>query len=421
MPRPPRSAPLAVATGRIGAAALAGQLAGIAASPLLTRLYSPAVFGQFTVVTSLANALVPLVALGVGDAVFSARSDRHVRRLVLLAVALSAASVPFIWLAAAAFGARFLPPAMVATWWMAPALSLEVGILALGGVLQAVAAQQLQVARLAVAHLAQGVARPVVQLGATLVSHGLGGLLVGEMACRAASIAALWRAMPPVQWARLRRWRLLSATARHVRGFALARTPSVWLFNLGTALPPILVAKHFGAAAAGQFGLVVLVFSAPIGLVQKAMGDVFAGQYARTRLESPMAASRVLSQAALGLLGIGLLSGLAMRFAAGWALPLVFGPTWQVSGALAAVMAPQLAADLAIGSLGHVLNITARPAWKLLFDVARLLAIAFAFALARYASLSLETTLMCMTWGLVLAYVLYGGLIFRADRATRTV
>jgi O-antigen/teichoic acid export membrane protein len=407
------------ATRRIGLAALVGQLSGVAVSPLLTRLYSPDAFGEMAVLSGLANVVVPVIAFGIGDASFAARSDREIRRLVRLSVMVCIGSLPVLWALVALTGHMALTGALVHRWWVPPVFSVHVGLLALGGVLQAVAAQQLQVSRLAVSHLVQGVTRPALQVAAAAMTHGVGGLLLGEVACRAATVVTLWHKVPSLRSGSQHRWRLVAGTAKRVRHFALARTPSVWLFNVGSALPPTLVASQFGAAAAGQFGLVLLVFSAPIGLVQKAIGDVFAGHYASIRRVDPAAATRLLVRTATTLLGVGLAAAALLRAAAEWALPLAFGETWAVSGRLAVIMAPQLAADLAVGSLGHVLSVTERPAWKLAFDVARLTAITAAFGAGRALHWSLETTLGVMSWGIVGAFGVYAVLVFRADAASR--
>ncbi|MDF1502344.1 oligosaccharide flippase family protein [Roseisolibacter sp. H3M3-2] len=404
----------------VGSAALAAQAIGFAASPLLSRLFAPDAFGRFGLLTALTNVLAVVALVGSNSAIFAAES--HDEALALLRAGLTALALALLPCAAAAlaliafgwFGYGALEP------WHAALVGLHVAVLGATTLLQPWLARRQRYRALARSHLTLGLLRPGGQVALGAARLGFPGLAFGEIAARAAVTASMAHAVADD----LRdAWALTAAEVRAAlrrrRHFVVFGTATNLANNVGTALPPVLVTMGYGVQAAGLFTLTSLVMTAPIGLVQKAVGDVFIGHFVERFAADRTAAVAFLLRVAAALFGVALLGGLVIVLAAEPLFALVFGESWRPAGALAARLVPLFVADFTVGTVSGVVGVANRPQWKLVFDALRVGGLASASLVAARLDLPLAGLVTLFAWTGVLAYLVYAVLIRRAVLAPR--
>ena len=415
------SNPVVRSIGGVGAAALFAQGIGLAVSPISSRLFAQEDFGAFGLFFGLANVLATLAVLGFTDAILAPTEDGEATALLaagLWCVILTAPLVVLVMIVLIhwrLFGYGALP------MWCAALMALEVVAIGFVMILQSWSIRRRSFRALAHGHVALGTSRGIGQIGAGFLRWGFPGLGVAEVASRAAVAAVLLRATA----VDLRRARSLAPAhvtrvAWHYRHFPMFRTPSTFANNVGTALPAVLVTMAYGVSAAGLYTLMATVLVAPSGLVQKAVGDVFLGHFADRFRSDRAGARRFLVAVMLALTALSVVPAVMLW---GWGpsiFAVLFGEQWRAAGRLAAIMAPLLMADFAIGPLGGTLSVANRPEAKLVFDMTRLGGLAAAYRIATATSAPLEVMVRLFAVFGVLAYLIYAVLIYLGTRHPRS-
>lgn len=353
-----------------GGAAAAGQLLVLATTPIATRLFDEQAFGTLGLFIAFSNILTIGAHFGLVDAILAAKDEAEADMLLFTAfVSIAVMTVPlgFVMyglIAFDVFGAGDLP------LWVAPATALQIAAVGLVMALQMAAIRQRSYRTLAGSHLALGAARGGGQVGFGLLGLGAFGLTASEIASRIATALVLLRLSPSLP--RMDRVALRNVGSILVawRRFMVFRTPATLLGVFKVSFPPLLVGAFFTVEQVGYFTLTTAVLFAPIGLLQKAIGDVFTGNYAAARQSNRREASRLLWRTAAGLGVIGLLMA-AILYLTGPALfALVFGAPWRTSGEVAATLAPALWAMVLAAPLSPVLNVLRRPDLLMWFNAA---------------------------------------------------
>jgi O-antigen/teichoic acid export membrane protein len=408
--------------GGVGGAAAFAQAITLLSTPFVSRLFTEAELGRFGLFFSLANVLVTLALLGLTDAMIAAHADDDADTLLAAAILSTAIMSPILGLATFAivrfrlFGYGELP------LWTAIPMTLEVAAISAIMILQAWLIRIRRFRLLAAGHLVLGGLRGGGPVIAGFTGLGFFGLVIAELASRVGLVAVLGRPLlADLVRARARSVRHVVRTVWRYRIFPIFRTPSTFANNLGTALPPTLVAMVYGVSAAGSYTLMSSVLVAPTALVQRAVGDVFLGHFSEQFRHDPEAARRFLVRVNLALLAIALAPSLILLM---WGEPifaLVFGAKWRAAGTLASIMAPALLGELSVGPLGAVLNVVNRPDAKLLFDLTRIAGYGGAYLIATTGGLPLTGMVSYLAVFSLVSYSVYAVLIHLGARYPRAV
>ncbi len=399
----------------VGGAAAFSNLLSFGLAFIISRLFTQEDFGQFGLFFSLANVLVPLSLLGLHDSLLAAMSERDARALLKAVGVIILLSAPVLGGVAYGviifdfFGYGVLPK------WSGILIFVEIAAISAVNVIQIWLIRDTHFSPLAMGHLIQGLMRAGSQVGSGLCGLGYLGLGLSEVLSRAIVAIVLlrkvWRdfqhaAVVPIQEACRAVWQF--------RLFVLARTPSTLVFNLGTALPPILITRVYGVSSAGLYVFMFSVIIIPAGFVQKAYGDVFLGHFVR-RYKSDIAnAQKFLILNAGGLFLISVPLGAILLFWGPDIFSLIFGTQWREAGHLASLTVPLFMASIAFGPLGGVLSVVNRPEAKLLFDMTRIAGCYGAYVIVVASAAPLNTMIVLLTWFGVLSYLVYLALIFIA-------
>jgi O-antigen/teichoic acid export membrane protein len=322
---------------RISTAVGLAQVLALAATPLLTRLYTPEAFGHLAFFSAMLTTLMPLASLRYEWALpLPSHRPAALDLLALcfvvavgssLAVALIA---PLAWPILSrwtAFGAREL-------------MLLPFGVLVLG--LHAVVTGWLvrdrafsQVALVRFATTVGGIACQIVLAAygdpTSLIAGFLGGYLLG------ASIGAYHCRRVVAESAARVRLSGLREVAAEYRLFALITAPSGLINAIGAQLPSIVLPSLYGLAVTGQYSLAQRVLSQPIVLVGQAAYQIFWANAARLSVEEPARLWPLFLRLNACLLGV-MAPCLALTWLGPTIFGFVFGAAWVEAGSFAGVM-----------------------------------------------------------------------------------
>lgn len=405
------------AIGIMSAATGAGQLAILAALPLLTRLYSPAEFGMYALFSAFVGAASVGVCLCLDLAIVQSRSEHEADELceacfvsIPLTVILSGALLAAL-VAAGVFGYAGLP------WWGVP---LAMVLVALNGIYVASRYRQLREQRyglLARATLMQSAGRALAPLAWFLVLPNWIGLALGELTGRSLGVRGLTRSLS------------LFGAGRDLAGwlhhwwYVVRREKKYTTLLLGTVLVDAcasllispLLASYYGANVAGEYFLVASLLVAPSVLIGTATADVLHARGARLLRDSPEQLPGYLARAA----GLLLLAGCAIYgpvyLMAPYVFPVLFGTKWLYMAQIAQAMTPFMIVAFAASPCSRLLLVLNRSELKVVSDLVRLLGTPLVLWAAHYTGQSIMSAVWSLMWFLAFAYALYLALTFFAS------
>lgn len=383
----------------VASGAALGQVALLAAAPVLTRWYSPEAFGLFGAffATSAILGLVATLRLELAIPLPSADDDAAaVARLADMSVV--GVSVVVLTVVAAAIDSSLIAPLGVTAWLLAPS-ALAIGAF---NIRTHRAVRHDQFARAGRARVVLGVATAITQLA--LAPFGIGGLglALGPLVGYVAASLLLSTGQPAAAAPRS----TMREQLHRYRRFPLF---SVWsaLFNRGALeFPTVALLALFGQASAGAFYLAYRITVLPANLLTESLHQAFlhrGGALARTDAAELASLTRRtvagLAAAAIPVCGLGMILAPTL-------VPLVFGPEWDAAGSHARALLPAIGASIVVAPVASIMWITDRQRTELVRNVARFVLVLIAFALARAGSWGPEQTVWAYSGAMVAGQLL---------------
>lgn len=408
----PLSAVLTIA----GATAF-GQLIALAATPLLSRYFPPAVYGLFAVVNSLALSLAVVACLRYDQALPLPDDDREASALAGGALVLGGVVTAVGTLVALVAG-----PTVVVALGADPALGplvpwgpVVAGLMGAYLVLSQLALRHRLYASIARRNVVQAAATAVLQVGAgalDLGAHGLAaGLAAGQLVGVLALVADLRRrrAAP-----RLGGWRALF---RRYRRFPLLLAPSGLVNALGLQVPVLVAAAVIDARAAGLLGMTQRLMLVPMALLGAAVAQVFLGEFSAARRSGRADLEAPFLRASRRLAPVGLAIGGVTALVAPTAFGLVLGPAWGEAGEYARLLSLAMALQFLASPLSQALIVLERLGRQVAWDVGRLVATSAAMAGTYAATGSVRRAVLALGLAGALSYAVQWWLSWRAVRS----
>ena len=394
----------------------------ILASPLLTRLYSPADFGVLAVYLSLVSILVIVASLRYEFALPIPEDGAEAIHLLAVCLVLVALTTAVTSVALHLARQRILgwmgAPALGPYLWLVPVSILGAGFYQ---VFNCWAIRKGGYGRIARTKVTQGLTTLSLQLAVGAVAGGPVGLLVGDAAGRTNGTRTLamldWRE----DWPQLKAvtWRGMWKAMVRFRRFPFLSSSTAFMNALNLRMPALLLAIHYGPAVAGGFTLAQRVFALPSSVIGESVAQVYFGEFAR-----------MSNQGAGGLMGLFkgtvkrmLFLGLPLMFLsslAGWFLfPVIFGAAWKQAGLFVVAIAPMAMAQFAGACADSSLLVLERQYLAFYREVVRSSLLAFAILAAYGLKLGAIRAVFLFGASGTLAYLGYGLITWYAIRQHR--
>jgi O-antigen/teichoic acid export membrane protein len=406
---------------RTGGAAALAQLIVLATMPIASRLFDETAFGVLGLMTSLANILVLTAHLGYLDSMIAADSDEQADDLlgliILLCVLGSVVNVGLV-LAAIQFdilGFGKLP------LWVAGFVVAQSAAITIAFSFQQRLIRVERFGPLAASNLALGISRGTGQIGGGLLIPTPMGLVCAELFSRLAMAGFVVANSPRSLWFFSGRLRNIVQLGRRFARFAGFRAVTTLLNGVNIALPTLIIANHFTLTDVGILSFALALIYAPIGLIQKAIGDVFTGTYRRTLPSDATQAWKIFLHTTLILAVIASAVGGGLWAFGEPIFGLIFGEAWRPSGRTAELLAPLIAMMTLVIPLSTSLNIMRRPGTALAFNVVRLLTLGGLLLLVAPMEMDYWQAVCGISFVGTLAYVGFGlAIVLLNFRQTRS-
>lgn len=311
----------------------AAQVLGIAAMPLLTRLYAPSDFAVLNLFTQLVAGLAILLTLRFEYLVMlpaEQRESDNVLRLTFLMGALHVLWLtPLLWILPDQW-AWLRAQGALADWvWLAPmsawAVSMAVGF-------QQVVQRRGDFRSSATSEFVGRSAYVACAMLGSIAVPNLIGLMASTLANAGVKLVWLIRAVGDFarMWLKPNRIPISKSICR----MAVSTSASNLISLFSGIAPMIFIADRYGANALGQYGLVVSTLYLPSVLLGQAIGQVYYQRACRLHSEG-MRFTHLLVSTSGNLAKLGLPLYALIALIAPSAYPIVFGAEWASAGELA--------------------------------------------------------------------------------------
>lgn len=358
-----------------------GQACTMLSMPLLSRLYTPAEMGYFTIFSALVGLFTTTAALHYELAIPLPASERRASQLTQLALGIVTVCAAVIGVALLVTGPRLLALAnageLEAVKYWLPASFFLGGITTVWGVY---AIRRGRFARNALSKGLQGSVQAVAQTGLAFSGAGWPGLIAGQLL---GSVAATLPLVDGRVWKTNRlfhgKMRRFAALLRKYRNFPLAAAPSSLINSAANNVPTLLLAVFFGAGVAGLYGLSVRVLQMPLRVVGQSIAQVFLGQAARARRDRSLPQQvAIVFQV---LLKLSLHTFIPLTIIARPLFLVAFGPDWVEAGAYTQWLMPWLLISFVSTPLSMLVTVLEKQRAELALQIAYLVLITLALTL----------------------------------------
>lgn len=400
--------------GKVGLLTFIGNIVGILLLPLISRYFTQDEFGLFALFFNLSNIFIPFITLGLNDAFISVREEDELNLLLgssLICVAVISpvvCTIIFVLIYFNFFGYGNLP------LWSILFFFAELVLVSLIMVFQSWSVRKEAYRSIGISNFFLGVLKPTSQILFGLNGFGFLGLLFSEIFARLVCLFVFLKKFRFSVFSTVKKARPLVTTVIKKHKIFLSRVPSTFIFNLGTALPTLLITNEYGLQSAGYFTFMMTLLIIPSAFVQKVLGDVFIGFFFQKLQKGQKTAILFFKKFLLMLICIALsLSGLLYLFA-DKLFTVFFGNQWQASASMLILYIPYFIGDFSVAPFGTILNMRNKPHYKLVFDLVRMAGFFISAISVSFFSSSVNMLVLSFSVTGLFSYFIYLLLIFRS-------
>lgn len=356
---------------------LVAQLVMLAFVPILTRLYSPAEFGIYSLFFSVSNVLGMVSSLKYDQAIMLPRSDRNALALVLLSIFITLAMVVLVGLSVFLFDDLIIRyfNNLDHVIWLIPVGVFLTGFLQ---IFNSYSSRHQFYKQLSVVRVVNAFSVISVQIGSkyfikyqssiidklkidtliqeklklytfiqdrlkfdALIQEGLtfDSLIIGKLLADIISLLSLIRhhfKSQTLQFFSVSRRRLM-VNAKRYSHFPKYQSITVFLNAISQNIPVLLLSSLYSVEIAGLYALTVRVLQAPIGLIGASTREVYYQKASKLHANDENFYNLYI-KTTLGLLKIFILPFLIVLFFGEYLFGFLLGSRWNESGVFAQIL-----------------------------------------------------------------------------------
>ncbi|GAB3832137.1 hypothetical protein GCM10028821_23290 [Hymenobacter jeollabukensis] len=312
-------------------------LVGVLLTPVVSRIYPPAAYGQFAVYNALISNLNLLSTLAYPGALLLARRRSQFLALVQLSVLVSVASSALLVLVLVWLGPwlmRHLHVEALGNWlYTLPVMLL---VFNLNHVMSTWYMRDKLFGKRVGVEMATNLGGRAFTIGYGLLSNGhVAGLLLADFLNRVVATVTLMAGSIRHEFGALRRQfsgRWLRLVAHRYRNFPLLYLPGGYVYILSTQLPVFLLAPAFGTTAVGLYSFSLGLLEMPVNVLGAAIAPVFQQKAAETYQTEPERLPGITLRLYNQLLYLGVLPFSIVTVYGDVLFRVAFGARWEPAG-----------------------------------------------------------------------------------------
>lgn len=381
------------------------KVVGAITLPVITRLYSPSEFGDFSLFVSVSQLIVPFATMKYAAAIAIADGDRQARLLIDLSMMISASiSILVAFSGMLIYFLGWKGGAHAAWAWPGglAAMVLATGFYEAGS---GVVTRTREFSVLAKTKVQQAVMGGSVKIILGFAGLTGIGLLMGQVVSQGVGASRLLRRFSGGQGRRRGNSRRLLAMAHCFADFPRYRVVSQFLLALSVAAPLFFARYFYTVAEVGQLGLALTIIAIPSALIGQSLANVIVGEISHEIRAGNVGVAKSAVRAVFSRLIPIACAGALFLFLFGEQLfVLFFGKKWSLAGELAETLAPCVAFQIVSTTAVSLLSIRKKQARFFLVNLVRLGFVLAAFSAGIALSLSIHAFVATYAVALCLYY-----------------
>lgn len=318
------------------------QVIPIAASPILTRLYSPSAFGTYAAYLAIVSILSILATGRYELAILLPKKDRDAMRVVTLSIGINFIVCSLLTLVVAVFNKTLtnlfkIPALSLWLYWIPTSVFLA-------GAYQSLnywSNRKAKYKRLAFSRTFQSASSTITQLSTGYINTGTAGLIGGQLIGQTIASAALIHQIMKEDKNCIKKSSIkhLLVLAKKYINFPKYMVAGHSLNAASSQMPIMLLNTFFSSTTAGLYSLAERLMGIPISLIAGAIGDVFRQEASNTYIHS--GDCRKIFKATLKkLMLIAIVPSILFYFLAPFIFEFAFGTQWREAGIYAQILTP---------------------------------------------------------------------------------
>ncbi|MHA7808480.1 MAG: oligosaccharide flippase family protein [Marinobacter adhaerens] len=344
------------------------QLVVIAASPILTRLYTPDEFGLLAVYTAILGILGVIASLRYQLAIPLPKTTEQALNILALSFFALTALTLILSVMVGFFGNRFAEllnaPRLKPYLWLVPIGFFFIGM---HEMLQYWALRTRAFGLIARTKMIQSTS----VAGLQIIGSSIGplALLAGRVIGQVIGNVVLLRGINPAKLAKTKlniNLKNIACVARKYKQFPLFSSWAGLLNATGTQMPPLFFAAAFSPAAAGGYMLAQRVINMPLSVIGTAVSDAFLPTSIDGRREGRL--GNQLTKLFAALASVMFPGATLLFFIAPDLFQIIFGDNWRIAGEIVRWLAPMLAIQFLINPVSRIFVTVERQDLALLFQ-----------------------------------------------------
>lgn len=361
---------------KLMAGSVGAQLIAFAMIPIITRYYSPEMFGVFSVFYSLVAVTGSVSTLRFSNASMLPQSDETAADLVILSISSVIATTILVLLISVGVCAFWPDRAVYIDGWFL--LLVAIGVM-LSGCLQSIhfwSLRETLFTRMGWSRFSESVVdRSFVLLLLAFGAASFFGLLLGRLVGLFTALVILLRGgrlTRLISQIRQTTWKRLKIAAHKYRNFPLYSTWAYLLTPVNRALPVWVLMAFYSPVETGFFALGQRVLNVPAQLSVNALSRTFLQKCVQDNNNSKDLAPNTL-RLLNAMLYVVLPTVVILTTFGGPLFRLIFGSEWEIAGRYVEILSPSLAIFFLYRICSVFFDVFEQQKQRLLFDATSLI------------------------------------------------
>jgi O-antigen/teichoic acid export membrane protein len=409
-----------LATGSIAA-----RVIGLAAIPILTRIYSPEDFGTLAVFSSLVALLTPFFTMRYVLALPLPRRDGMAINLFVLCSGLLLCMSLITALLILKYGEDLL--AVASMELLVPYIWLILLAL-IGGssyeIMTSWALRKQAYKPIATTTVVQGLVGNFVKLLLGFLAIKPLGLLIGHVISTCGGTFALSRQF---KLDFIKNWHFVSFSkvkwvACRYKSFPIYRLPSQVLLGFSTQAPLLFFVAIYGAYDTGQLSIALTAIALPLSILGQGVSSAFYAETAKIGIKYPDQLIEITKAVTMKLFIFSIAPALVLFFGGEYIFSIVLGENWKLGGFFASTLSIYLVAQFVTAPVMNIFNILEKQGVYLVINIIRSILMALIFLVfANLFGLDSQQIILLYSISMSLFYFgIYAFLVYELKKLKRT-
>lgn len=379
-----------IATLAVGS--LSAKIIGLAAIPIITRLYGPEAFGQLSVFSSLVLFIYPIITLRFCIAIPLARVESNSYILMWLSFILSVIMVVLlllIFLVAGIFtDLESTANGMFRHWLL---LTFAVLFAATYESFSMLASREKMFRLIAVSQFVQSLSGSLLKIFLYFTPLAAVGLVVGHTFQQISGVFLYIKTNYEKVYGSFKKLSLskLIATFKRYKDYPLLKTPSHFLYAYAAQAPILYTALFKGDKEAGYLGLTLMALALPVTMITQNVSKAYYAEISVLGVKNSDKILVITHKIIKQMFLLGAIVGLVVFFLSPFAFVKAFGEDWAKSAEYAQALSLYLAMQFVASPLIMAFNTYRRQDMFFYVHLVRAIIVTAVFSTFFYTDLSL--------------------------------